>query len=197
VVEAYDKKFTGRVVDIAQRMGRKNQRTDDPTERIDTKIREVVMELDDARELVPGLRATGYLSETKLESKSKVAQDQQGKLSSKGQGESPVMPTAPAGGGGLKSSSSATMGARPETPEEWDRRGAALLKDGKDREAVMLYREAVTAFPALRTRVAELVGQYKASNLELAYCLDPSDKTLAAAWAKGGAERRSLCAESK
>src|SRR5688500_2149307 len=62
-VEAYDRKFPGKVVDIAQRMGRKNQRTDDPTERIDTKIRAVVLELDDARELVPGLRATVYLSE--------------------------------------------------------------------------------------------------------------------------------------
>ena len=68
VVEAYsNRKFPGKVVDIAQRMGRKNQRTDDPTERIDTKIREVVLELEDANELVPGLRATGYLSETKLE----------------------------------------------------------------------------------------------------------------------------------
>jgi HlyD family secretion protein len=75
VVEAYDRKFPGRVVDIAQRMGRKNQRTDDPTERIDTKIREVVLELDDARDLVPGLRATGYLSETRLESTSKVSKD--------------------------------------------------------------------------------------------------------------------------
>src|SRR4029079_5483025 len=48
VVEAYrNQKFPGKVVEIAQRMGRKNQRTDDPTERIDTKIREVVLELDD------------------------------------------------------------------------------------------------------------------------------------------------------
>ena len=68
VVEAYERRFPGRVVEIAQRMGRKNQRTDDPTERIDTKIREVVLELDDARDLVPGLRATGYLSDTTVES---------------------------------------------------------------------------------------------------------------------------------
>ena len=68
IVEAYDRRFPGKVVEIAQRMGRKNQRTDDPTERIDTKIREVVLELDDARDLVPGLRATGYLSDSAVES---------------------------------------------------------------------------------------------------------------------------------
>jgi HlyD family secretion protein len=37
----------GKVVEVARRMGRKNVRTDDPTERIDTKILEVVLELDD------------------------------------------------------------------------------------------------------------------------------------------------------
>ena len=55
------RKFEGHVVDIASRMGRKNVRTDEPTERIDTKIREVVLELDDGRDLVQGLRVIGYL----------------------------------------------------------------------------------------------------------------------------------------
>ena len=60
--DAYpDKKFTGKVVEIGQRMGRKNVRTDDPTERIDTKILETVVELDDPKGLVPGLRVTGYI----------------------------------------------------------------------------------------------------------------------------------------
>jgi len=327
VVEAYaNRKFPGKVVDIAQRMGRKNQRTDDPTERIDTKIREVVLELDDARELVPGLRATGYLSETKLESSTKVAKDGKGAVSGSaaastsaagasdaagwsdqgaaaaaqgnwkeavqsyekalasdprlpnragvllglagshielGQyteglesaqqaaGLAPRDPEAPywkaraySGMGrfdearsaakaaleldknhknaravlralderakgqpgappagqrpvGLVATASVTTGARPATAEEWDRRGAALLNAGKQREAVAAYREAVMAHPDLRPRVKDLAGKYKDADLELAYCLDPSDKTLATAWSKAGGPRRSLCAESK
>jgi HlyD family secretion protein len=126
VVEAYkDRKFPGKVVDIAQRMGRKNQRTDDPTERIDTKIREVVLELDEANELVPGLRATGYLSETKLESGAKLGSGQKGHLGeptgggtvvssgAEGQGS-----TAPSGGkgGSLSATATVTTGARPASP---------------------------------------------------------------------------------
>lgn len=42
-------------------MSRKNVQTDDPTERIDTKILEVLLELDDSGSLVPGLRVTGYI----------------------------------------------------------------------------------------------------------------------------------------
>ena len=45
-------------------MGRKNVRTDDPTERMDTKILETVVQLDDAQGLVPGLRVTGYIGPT-------------------------------------------------------------------------------------------------------------------------------------
>jgi HlyD family secretion protein len=55
------RRFPGTVVEVGKRMGRKNVRTDDPTERIDTKILEVVFQLDDARELVPGLRVVGYI----------------------------------------------------------------------------------------------------------------------------------------
>jgi HlyD family secretion protein len=194
VVEAYaNRKFPGKVVDIAQRMGRKNQRTDDPTERIDTKIREVVMELDDARELVPGLRATGYLSETKLDSSSKSA-------SSKGASSPAGGAAGPSGQGGavlLAATASVTTGARPATAEEWDRKGAALLQAGDQREAITTYREAVMAHPDLRTRIKALAGQYRDANLELAYCLDPSDKALAEAWSKAGAPRRGLCAESR
>ena len=55
------KQFTGRVVEISRMMGRKNVRTDDPTERIDTKILETVIELDDPNGLVPGQLVTGYI----------------------------------------------------------------------------------------------------------------------------------------
>jgi len=56
------RRFAGKVVEIGRRMGRKNVRTDDPVERIDTKILEVVLELDDSTTLVPGLRVMGYLT---------------------------------------------------------------------------------------------------------------------------------------
>jgi len=54
-------RFTGKVAEIGRRMGRKNVRTDDPTERIDTKILEVVIDLDEATRLLPGLRVTSYI----------------------------------------------------------------------------------------------------------------------------------------
>jgi HlyD family secretion protein len=56
------KKFTATVVEIGKRMGRKNVRTDDPVERIDTKILEVVLELDDVQTLVPGQRVMSYVA---------------------------------------------------------------------------------------------------------------------------------------
>jgi hypothetical protein len=203
VVEAYNnRKFPGKVVEIAQRMGRKNQRTDDPTERIDTKIREVVMELEDARDLVPGLRAIGYLSETKLEAgvESGVIA---GAAPPRSGAEAPApiaepVATTAAGGEGalLQASASVTTAAGRASAQEWDQRGAALLGASKHREAVAVYREAVREHPALRTRVKVLAAQYKDKDLELAYCLDPADKALAAAWAKSRAQRRALCAES-
>ena len=55
------RKFTGRVSEIGRRMGRKNVRSDDPTERIDTKILEVVVELDATAGLVPGQRVMSYI----------------------------------------------------------------------------------------------------------------------------------------
>jgi HlyD family secretion protein len=54
-------KFTGKVSEIGRRMGRKNVRTDDPTERLDTKILEVVIDLDEVGRLVPGLRVSAYI----------------------------------------------------------------------------------------------------------------------------------------
>jgi multidrug efflux pump subunit AcrA (membrane-fusion protein) len=56
-----DRRFPGHVVELGRRMGRKNVRSDDPTERIDTKILEVVCQLDAPEGLVPGLRVTSFL----------------------------------------------------------------------------------------------------------------------------------------
>jgi len=53
--------FTGRVTTLGLRMGRKNVRTDDPAERNDTKILEVVVALDDPAGLVVGQRVTCYV----------------------------------------------------------------------------------------------------------------------------------------
>ncbi|HVY48185.1 MAG TPA: HlyD family efflux transporter periplasmic adaptor subunit [Minicystis sp.] len=58
-------RFAGTVTEIGRRMGRKNVRTDDPTERIDTKILEVVIDLDAPKGLVPGLRVTSYVEAKK------------------------------------------------------------------------------------------------------------------------------------
>jgi ABC exporter DevB family membrane fusion protein len=60
--DAYgDKKFTGRVVRIGQILGKKNIRTDEPKERVDTKILEVLIELDDGQTLPTGLRVDSYI----------------------------------------------------------------------------------------------------------------------------------------
>jgi HlyD family secretion protein len=56
------RRIPAKVVEIGRRMGRKNVRTDDPVERIDTKILEVVIELQDKAGLVPGLRVVGYIA---------------------------------------------------------------------------------------------------------------------------------------
>ncbi|MBX7195904.1 MAG: efflux RND transporter periplasmic adaptor subunit, partial [Sandaracinaceae bacterium] len=53
--------FRGRVVEVGRRMGRKVLRTDEPTERIDTKILEVVVALEDFDGLLPGVRVMGYV----------------------------------------------------------------------------------------------------------------------------------------
>jgi len=50
------------VVEVGERMGRKNVRTDDPVERNDTKILEVVALLDFTRDLVVGQQAMGYIA---------------------------------------------------------------------------------------------------------------------------------------
>ena len=55
-------KFPGKVVEVARRFGRKNIRTDDPVEKNDTKILEVVIQLDSNEKLVPGQRVTSFIA---------------------------------------------------------------------------------------------------------------------------------------
>ena len=54
-------KFWGRVVRVGQVLGKKNIRTDDPAERVDTKILEVILQLDDGHELPLGLRVETFI----------------------------------------------------------------------------------------------------------------------------------------
>jgi len=54
-------KFWGHVVRIGGELGRKNIRTDEPSERVDTKILETLVEMDDARELPVGLRVDAFI----------------------------------------------------------------------------------------------------------------------------------------
>jgi HlyD family secretion protein len=60
--EAYaGEKFYGQIVRIGQILGKKNVRTDEPSERVDTKILETLIELEDGRKLAPGLRVDAYI----------------------------------------------------------------------------------------------------------------------------------------
>lgn len=60
--DAYNgRKFTGHVVRIGQALGRKNVRTDEPSERVDTKILETLVELDPGQQLPIGLRVDAFL----------------------------------------------------------------------------------------------------------------------------------------
>jgi HlyD family secretion protein len=56
-----DQKFWGRVVRIGQVLGKKNIRTDEPTERTDTKILETLIELDAGTVLPLGLRVDTFI----------------------------------------------------------------------------------------------------------------------------------------
>lgn len=58
-------KFTGHVVKIGQALGRKNVRTDEPNERVDTKILETLVELDPGQQLPIGLRVDAFLEAAK------------------------------------------------------------------------------------------------------------------------------------
>ncbi|HEV3063135.1 MAG TPA: efflux RND transporter periplasmic adaptor subunit [Vicinamibacterales bacterium] len=57
-----DRRFAGRVVRVGQVLGRKNVRTDEPSERVDTKILETLVELTDGRDLPLGLRVQAFIN---------------------------------------------------------------------------------------------------------------------------------------
>lgn len=60
--DAYgQQKFWGHVVRIGEQLGPKNVHTDEPTERVDTKILETLIELDPGAELPIGLRVDAYI----------------------------------------------------------------------------------------------------------------------------------------
>ncbi|MEO6589955.1 MAG: HlyD family efflux transporter periplasmic adaptor subunit [Pyrinomonadaceae bacterium] len=60
--DAYgERKFSGKVVKIGQILGRKNFRTTRPTEKVDTKILEVLIELDANQKLPLGLRVDAFI----------------------------------------------------------------------------------------------------------------------------------------
>jgi len=60
--EAYGtQRFTGHVVRVGRILGKKNVRTDEPSERVDTKILETLMELDPGQKLPLGLRVDAYI----------------------------------------------------------------------------------------------------------------------------------------
>ena len=54
-------RFWGRVVRVGEQLGRKNLRTDEPTEHVDTKILETLVELDDGTQLPIGLRVDAFI----------------------------------------------------------------------------------------------------------------------------------------
>jgi HlyD family secretion protein len=54
-------KFYGRVVRVGNELGKKNVATDDPAERIDTKVLETLVELDGRPPLPTGLRVDSYI----------------------------------------------------------------------------------------------------------------------------------------
>ncbi len=60
--EAYgDRQFRGTVVRVGQILGRKNVRTDAPSERVDTKVLETLIELDAGVRLPAGLRVDTFI----------------------------------------------------------------------------------------------------------------------------------------
>jgi len=54
-------KFWGHVVRVGQQLGPKNVRTDEPTEKVDTKILETLVELDPNANLPDGLRVDAFI----------------------------------------------------------------------------------------------------------------------------------------
>ena len=62
VADAFgEQKFTAKVIKIGQILGRKNVRTERPTEKVDTKILEVLLELEKGQNLPLQLRVDAYI----------------------------------------------------------------------------------------------------------------------------------------
>ncbi|WP_243360666.1 HlyD family secretion protein [Fundidesulfovibrio terrae] len=62
VADAYgDKRFEGKVIRIARMLGRKNVRTDDPAERMDTKVLETLIEFAPGTSLPVGMRMDVFI----------------------------------------------------------------------------------------------------------------------------------------
>ena len=60
--EAYGQhRFSGRVIRVGRILGRKNVRTDEPSEHVDTKILETLVELDPGQQLPLGLRVDSFV----------------------------------------------------------------------------------------------------------------------------------------
>jgi multidrug resistance efflux pump len=60
-----DRRFPGRIVRVGSMLGRKNVRTDEPSERVDKKILETLVELEDGRDLPLGLRVQAFIEVAK------------------------------------------------------------------------------------------------------------------------------------
>lgn len=56
-----NQKFWGQVIRVGQQLGPKNVRTDEPTEKVDTKILETLVELDAGSHLPDGLRVDAFI----------------------------------------------------------------------------------------------------------------------------------------
>ena len=59
------RQFAGRVVRVGQVLGRKTVRTDEPSERVDTKVLETLIELADGHDLPLGLRVQAFILDGK------------------------------------------------------------------------------------------------------------------------------------
>jgi HlyD family secretion protein len=60
-----DERFAGHVVRKGRMLGKKNVHTDDPREHVDAKILEVIIEIDQPGELLPGLRVNAFMQAAK------------------------------------------------------------------------------------------------------------------------------------
>jgi ABC exporter DevB family membrane fusion protein len=56
------RRFAGHVIRVGELLGKKNVRTDEPTERVDQKVLETLVELDDGHELPLGLRVQAFIA---------------------------------------------------------------------------------------------------------------------------------------